>query len=90
MKHKKSFPFFDEALREMRRTRRKKERRWRKTKNDCDWNDYLLYCDIYNKTLTDKKEDYYKYALENSDPKVRHKTCTNLLNRDAKEPKLPE
>lgn len=83
-------PFFDDELYDKKRDRRKKERKYQKSKTDTDWNSYKMVCKEYSDLVIQKKIDFYKNKLENTDMKALFKTCNNLMSTTNMKTKLPQ
>ena len=75
-------PWYDNNIHEARRERRKYERKWKKSRLECD---HLLYVEQRNsvKDLIDKaKQDYFKGVFNQADTKTVFKEVNSLLNRN--------
>ena len=75
-------PWYDNTIHEARRERRKYERKWTKSRLECD---HLLYAEQRNSVndLIDKaKQDYFKGVFDQADTKTVFKEVNSLLNRN--------
>ncbi|XP_072021265.1 uncharacterized protein [Amphiura filiformis] len=85
---KPTSPWFDETIRDARRKRRQCERKWLKSKNKCDHDDYVEQTKVTSKLIQHAKENYYQEQLENSSNKNMFVTLNKLLNNVTKQ--LPD
>jgi len=85
---KPTSPWFDETIRDARRKRRQCERKYLKSKNQCDHDEYVAQSNITSKLVQSAKESYYQENLENSNNKNMFQTLNQLLNNVTKQ--LPD
>ena len=75
--------WFTEDVRSARRERRKRERKWRKTLNDCDRDKYLEQSKVVNELIVQSKADHFKNVLVDADAKTMYRNLNGLLNRSS-------
>ena len=81
-------PWFDNEYLNLRKERRRKERKFQKTKAEDDREAYLLLQKKATEMVKNKKKDYITCKLDSS-PKDSHKIVKSLLDRK-KETILPD
>ena len=73
--------WYTEALRDAKRCRRTKERKWRRTNSKADRLQYRQQCAVVAKQLSDTKTEYLsdKITTCNCNPKLLHKLIDKSL-----------
>ena len=72
--------WFNDEVRSARRERQKRERKWRKTLDDCDHVYYLEQCKVVNDLIVQSKTDHYKNVLVDADAKTMYRNLSCLFN----------
>ena len=77
-------PWYSDEIAIEKRLRRKLERKWRRSRLECDRLEYIQQCGIVNQLLRSNKEAYYsKFIEENStDSRKLFKSMNKLLYRN--------
>ena len=76
-------PWYSEEIDNLKRSRRKLERRWRRTKHSSDRELFIKQCSAVNNLICASKKSYYTSLINNnqSDYKMLFKTIDKLLHR---------
>ena len=74
-------PWYNDQLKEAKREKRRRERKWRRTKLEVHHQMYADQCQIYAKLLHSSKENHYtaKIMEAKGDPKALFKISKNML-----------
>ena len=76
--------WFNKAVEEARRVRRRCERRFRKTMSEEDKNDYFVAQKAVSTAINNAKADYYKDKLSDCDSKDMYKIVNELLCKNTR------
>jgi hypothetical protein len=66
VRRRRQAPWYNDSIRQAKRNRRQLERRWRKSKLFCHWEDYRVACNEVNYKLKQAHQEYYHQLFENS------------------------
>ncbi len=91
MKFKRSTPWYNDDLRQLKAKRRRLERKMRKTKLEVDWSAYRKICNRYCYLLNKARTDYYTSLISDSsnDPKNLYRIVSSLCNPPHVDPLPP-
>ena len=76
---------YNDDINNARRTRRKCERKWCKTKHVIDHDVYVDQSKKVNKLIQSAKQTYYRDILETADSKNMFSTLNTLLNKNTRQ-----
>ena len=90
-KVKRSTPWYNDELRQLKVKRRRLERKMRKTKLEVDWTAYRKICNRYCYLLNKARTDYYTSLISDSsnDPKNLYRIESSLCNAPHEDPLPP-
>jgi hypothetical protein len=77
-------PWYNDDIHLLRQTRRRLERKWRKSKSDADWKTYETHCQLVIQTIQSAKQSYYREKLAAS-PQDAHRVINDLLRVEDKQ-----
>ena len=72
--------WYNEAVVNARRLRRRSERRWRKTKSDADYQKYIDAKRAASESIALEKSRFYADKFDNCNAKDMYRTVNELLN----------
>ena len=80
-KTRQHFPWYTSEVRNVRKAKRRSERRWRKTRSESDREIYLEMKKNTDQVIEAAKASYYKTKLKDADSKTVYSTINALLNK---------
>ena len=91
LKVKRSTPWYNPDLRQLKVKRRRLERKMRKTKLMVDWIAYRMICNRYCSLLNKARTDHYTTLINESsnDPKKLYRIVNSLCNAPQEDPLPP-